>query len=116
MSPVLSLAHVFVQTVTAQLQLSFEDLARGTAPWPFLAMWKSVHIVRYRTRDPPAGHGRFLYCVAVAKTAEVCASQEGLDWNQKKEVLRAVAGATCPVPVNQGPHLSLQGEFLNFWK
>lgn len=74
-------------------------------------MWKSVHIVRYRTRGPPARHSKFPYSVAVAKTAEVCASQECLDWNQKKEVLRVMAGATCPVPVNQGPYISLQGNF-----
>lgn len=40
-------------TVVAQLQLSFEGLARGTAPWPFLAMWKSVHIPRYKTGSLP---------------------------------------------------------------
>lgn len=34
----------------AQLQLSYKVLPRGTAPWTFLAMWKSVHITRYKTR------------------------------------------------------------------
>lgn len=112
----LSLAHAFVQTVTAWLQLSLEGLARGTAPWLFQAMWKSVHIPRYKTRDPPVGHGEFLYSVAIAQTAEVCDNRECLDWNQKKEVTMAMAGANCPVPVNQSPHLSLHGGSLNFWK
>lgn len=104
---VLLLAHVCVRMVTARLQLSLEGLAWGTAPWLFWAMWKSVHIPRYITRDPPAGPSEFLHSVAVAQTAEVCAKWECLDWNQKKEVMMAMAGVSHPVPVNQSPHLSL---------
>lgn len=52
---------------------------------------------------PSAGHHEFLHSVNVAKTTEVCAGQECMGWNVKKEVLRAM------VPDNWSPILVFRG-------